>query len=128
MQELAVCDEGMSMSMYNKNNKEFGLQELPKARGIPNVHRMVERDIPDLGENGLTILHDFGSELRGYMDGCVGCKVCEEACPEHALKVMDDNEIVVKTKNCLGTACYRCQFSCPKDIYKYDNLRLADSE
>jgi len=59
------------------------------------------------------------------MDGCTGCKKCEKECPEHALKVMDDNEIVVQTKNCLGTACYRCQFSCPSKVYKYDNLRLS---
>jgi len=30
----------------------------------------------------------------------------------------------VKSKNCLGTACYRCQFSCPGKHYKYDLLKL----
>ena len=125
MQELAVCDEGMSMEMYNKNNAMVGIQELPKPKGTPTVHRMVQRDIPDLGEKGMYILHDIGTELRGYMDGCIGCKKCEQECPEHALTVADGNEIVVKTKNCLGTACYRCQFSCPKKVYKYDNLKLT---
>ena len=124
-QELAVCDEGMGMDMYNRNNAIAGIQELPKPKGTPTVHRMVQRDIPDLGDRGLFILHDIGTELRGYMDGCIGCKKCEKECPEHALTVMDDNEIVVKTKNCLGTACYRCQFSCPKKVYKYDDLKLT---
>ncbi len=124
-QELAVCDEGMGMDMYNRNNQIAGIQELPKPKGKPTIHRMVQRDIPDLGDRGLYILHDIGTELRGYMDGCIGCKKCEQECPEHALKVMDDNEIVVKTKNCLGTACYRCQFSCPKKVYKYDTLKLT---
>ena len=124
-QELAVCDEGMGMDMYNRNNVMAGIQELPKVRGTPTVHRMVNRDIPDLGDRGLYILHDIGTELRGYMDGCIGCKKCENECPEHALKVMDDNEIVVQTKKCLGTACYRCQFSCPKKVYKYDSLKLT---
>jgi len=124
-QELAVCDEGMSMEMYNRNNQMAGIQELPKPKGTPTVHRMVQRDIPDLGEKGLYILHDIGTELRGHMAGCIGCKKCEKECPEHALTVMPDNEIVVKTKNCLGTACYRCQFSCPKKVYKYDNLKLS---
>ncbi len=86
---------------------------------------MVQRDIPDLGERGLTILHDIGTQLRGYMEGCTGCGKCERECPEHALKLQDDKEIVVETKNCLGTACYRCQFSCPSKVYKYDKLRLA---
>ncbi len=125
MQELAVCDEGMSMEMYNNNNAMMGIQALPKPRGTPKVHRMVQRDIPDLGEKGLTILHDIGTELTGYMDGCTGCGKCQQECPEKALTVMDDKKIVVKTKNCLGTACYRCQFSCPHKVYKYDNLKLS---
>ena len=101
------------------------LKELPKPKGTPTVHRMVQRDIPDLGEKGMYILHDIGTELRGHMEGCIGCKKCENECPEHALTVEAGNEIVVKTKNCLGTACYRCQFSCPKKVYKYDNLKLT---
>jgi methylamine methyltransferase corrinoid protein reductive activase len=125
MQELAVCDEGMSMEMYNSNNAAAGIQELPKPRGVPKVNRVVTRDIPDLGDRGLTILHDIGTELRGYMDGCIGCGKCQKECPEKALTLMDDNEIVVKTKDCLGTACYRCQFVCPKKVYKYDNLKLT---
>ncbi len=124
-QELALCDEGMPFEMYNRNNVAAGLQELPKPRGRIDVHKMVKRDIPDLGERGLTIVHDIGTELRGRMEGCTGCKICEKECPENALTVMPDNEIVVKTKNCLGTACYRCQFSCPSKVYKYDNLRLS---
>ena len=125
MQELAVCDEGMSMETYNNNNAVMGIQALPKPKGHPNVIRVVQRDIPDLGERGLTILHDIGTELKGYMDGCIGCGVCEKECPEHALKLMEDKQIVVQTKKCLGTACYRCQFSCPKKVYKYDNLKLS---
>ena len=125
MQELAVCDEGMSMEMYNKNNAAAGIQELPKPRGAPEVHRVVARDIPDLGDRGLTILHDIGTELRGHMEGCTGCRKCQRECPEKALTVTDDKEIVVKTKDCLGTACYRCQFVCPEKVYKYDRLKLT---
>ncbi len=124
MQELAHWDEGMGMEMYNNNNKIYGIQELPKVHGTPNVHRMVVRDIPDLGARGLRIVHDIGTNLVGKMDGCTGCKKCENECPEHALTVMPDKTIVVKTKNCLGTACYRCQFICPEKVYKFDTLRL----
>ncbi len=125
MQELAVCDEGMSLEMYNRNNAMAGIQELPKPHGMPKIHRVVQRDIPDLGEKGLTILHDIGTELRGRMEGCTGCRKCERECPEKALTVTYDKEIVVKTKDCLGTACYRCQFSCPEKVYRYDNLKLT---
>lgn len=126
MQELAHWDEGMGMDMYNNNNKIYGIQELPKVHGTPNVHRMVIRDIPDLGARGLRIVHDIGTNLVGKMDGCTGCKKCEHECPEHALTVMPDKTIVVKTKNCLGTACYRCQFICPEKVYKFDTLRLEN--
>lgn len=125
MQELAYWDEGMSMEMYNNNNAMFDIQPLPKVRGHPEVFRMVTRDIPDLGPRGLRIIHDIGTELVGYMDGCTGCKKCEKECPEKALTVEKDKKIVVKTKNCLGTACYRCQFVCPGKVYKYDKLKLA---
>ncbi|MDR2846395.1 MAG: methylamine methyltransferase corrinoid protein reductive activase [Candidatus Methanoplasma sp.] len=127
MQELAYWDEGMSMDMYNANNEMEGIQALPKVRGHPNVHRIVTRDIPDLGARGLRIINDIGTELRGKMDGCTGCKICEKECPEHALTVEKDKTIVVKTKNCLGTACYRCQFSCKDKCFKYNTLQLAKS-
>jgi Uncharacterized metal-binding protein len=125
MQELAFWDEGMSMDMYNRNNEMFDIQPLPKVKGTPEVFRMVARDIPDLGARGLRIINDIGTELTGKMNGCTGCKLCEKECPEHALTVKDDKTIVVKTKNCLGTACYRCQFSCKDKVFKYNELKLA---
>ncbi len=124
IQELAYWDEGMSMDMYNTYNEMFDIQPLPKVQGIPEVFRMVARDIPVLGAGGLRIIHDIGTELKGYMEGCTGCKKCEKECPEKALVVTKDKQIVIKTKNCLGTACYRCQFSCPDKVFKYDTLKL----
>ena len=124
MMELAYWDEGMGMEMYNIFNEMEGIQELPKVKGNPEVIKMVKRDIPDFGARGLRIISDIGVELKGYMPGCTGCKKCEKECPEKALTVKDDKQIVVKTKNCLGTACYRCQFSCPNKFYKYDLLKL----
>ncbi|MDY0294096.1 MAG: methylamine methyltransferase corrinoid protein reductive activase [Candidatus Methanomethylophilaceae archaeon] len=125
MQELAFWEEGMSMDMYNANNKIAGIQPLPEVRGEPEVHRIVARDIPVLGDRGLYILHDIGTELTGRFEGCVGCGICQDECPERALTVSDDKTITVKTKDCLGTACYRCQFQCPKKVFKYDELVLA---
>ena len=39
----------------------------------------------------------------------------------------DDKVITVQTKNCLGTACYRCQMSCPAKVYQYNKLQLVDN-
>ena len=126
MQELAFWEEGMSLDMYNRNNATEGIQALPKPHGHANVHRMVARDIPDLGEKGLTIIHDIGTRLVGNMEGCIGCKKCEKECPEHALSMDADNNITVQTKRCLGTACYRCEMCCPKKVFKYKDLKLVD--
>lgn len=125
MQELAVCDEGMGMDMYNANNAMFDIQPLPKPRGHPKITRIAERDIADLGERGLFIMKELGTELVGKMEGCTGCKKCQRECPENALTVTDDKTIVVRTKNCLGTACYRCQYACPEKVMQYDSLKLA---
>jgi methylamine methyltransferase corrinoid protein reductive activase len=123
--ELAYWDEGMSMDMYNMYNEMMDIQPLPKVKGNPEVFKKVARDIPDLGARGLRIIHDIGTILTGTMDKCTNCKKCEKECPEKALTVNDDKIVTVKTKNCLGTACYRCQFSCPSKVFKYDTLRLA---
>lgn len=125
VQELAYCEEGMSMSKYNDNNVAAGLQALPKPTGHPKVTRVSMRDIADLGERGLYILHDLGTDLVGKMEGCTGCKKCEHECPENALTVGKDKTITVKTKNCLGTACYRCQYVCPEKVMQFDSLRLS---
>ncbi len=127
MQELSYWDEGLTMDMYNQNNALEGIQALPKPRGRMNVHKMVSRDIPDLGERGLTIIHDIGTELVGKFDGCTKCGKCVKECPEKALSMREDGTFVVKTKNCLGTACYRCEMNCPQKVYKYNTLQLIDN-
>ena len=92
---------------------------------MPKITRISKRDIADLGEKGLYILNELGTDLVGKMEGCTGCKACERECPEKALTVSKDKTITVKTKNCLGTACYRCQYACPEKVMDFDSLRLA---
>ncbi|MCL2786034.1 MAG: methylamine methyltransferase corrinoid protein reductive activase [Methanomassiliicoccaceae archaeon] len=125
IQELAYWTEGMPMSQYNDNLEMAGIQQLPKVTGRAEVFRIAERDIPILGDRGLTIIRDIGRELTGKFNGCDGCKACERECPESALRMDDDKVVHVKTKKCLGTACYRCQFSCPKKVYNYEALKLS---
>lgn len=125
IQELAYWDEGMTMESYNANLAQAGIQSLPEPKGTPEVFRVVKRDIPELGEFGLRILEDIGTELVGKFDGCTKCKKCVNECPEGALSMDADGTMRVKTKKCLGTACYRCQMQCPQKVYKYEDLRMA---
>jgi len=126
IQELAHWVEGMPMSQYNEILEEAGIQQLPAVSGKPKVYRTAERDIPDLGHKGLTILKEMGAELVGNFEGCNGCRKCLRECPESSMKIDDERKIYVRTKNCLGTGCYRCQFICPKSVYIYEDLKLPD--
>ena len=126
LQELSYWDEGLSLEQYNANNAIEGIQELPRPRGRANVHRIAVRDIQDLGERGLKIIHNIGTQLVGRMDGCTGCGKCVKECPEHALSIAEDRTLTVETKHCLGTACYRCQMSCPQKVYQYNQLKLVE--
>ena len=125
IQELAYWEEGMTLEKYNQNLSFYGIQPLPKPKGVPTVHRIVERDIPVLGEYGLTILDDIGTELVGKFDGCTKCGYCVDECPEKALSQDEDGTMRVSTKRCLGTACYRCQMHCLEGVYKYDQLKMV---
>jgi methylamine methyltransferase corrinoid protein reductive activase len=124
MQELSYWEEGMSLEDYNRNNAMVGIQALPKPHGHANVHHMVDRDIQDLGVNGLTIIHDIGTNMVAKMEGCTVCRKCEKNCPEQAVKISDDGVATVQSKKCLGTACYRCERECPTKAFKYNTLKL----
>ena len=127
IQELAYWGEGMTLESYNNNLALAGIQPLPKVKGVPTVHRIVERDIPVYGEYGLKILDDIGTELVGRFEGCNKCGKCVRECPENALSMGEDGTFTVETKKCLGTACMRCQMQCPQKAYKYDQLKMVQS-
>lgn len=125
MQELAYWTEGMPMQLYNEMVEKAGIQPLPMSIKDSEVHRIVVRDIPDLGVQGLTVIRDIGITLEGEFEGCIKCRKCEKECPEDALTCVEEGDrflIHVNSDRCNGTACKRCERACPEHVFRFDQL------
>ncbi len=128
IQELAYWQEGMPLDGYNMMLKMEGIQELPKKFKKAKVEKLVQRDIPVLGDKGLKILRDIGVKVEGEFEGCIGCEKCKEACPERALTIESTPSgyhICVASDLCGGTACMRCELACAEKVFKFRGLRMG---
>jgi methylamine methyltransferase corrinoid activation protein len=113
---------GMPMEMYRNFLKRYKLPEYPENTVTPNIHRIVIRDIPNLGVKGLHIVRDIGTLLTQAFEGCLGCLACEKACMEKALKVVENNGVFtaeIRTEYCDGVSCKKCEAACPNNVYDY---------
>lgn len=127
LQELGIWQEGMPKETYNFFLQAKGIQPLPDGFRETKVHRIVQRDIPVVGEKGLHILRDIGTTLEGTFSGCIGCRKCEEDCPERAITITENREdflVTVRTDLCNGTACMRCERICPEKCYVFKELKI----
>lgn len=65
---------------------------------------------------------------------CVGCGVCQDACPKSAIKVLSDGSVfrpVVDAELCINSkGCHRCRTVCPGDGVKLSQLanKLYDNQ
>ena len=128
IQELAYWQEGMPLDAYNMMLRMEGIQELPKKIKKCKVVKLVQRDIPILGDLGLRILRDIGVKIEGSFEGCIGCEKCKEECPESAITIdstPSGYHICVASDLCGGTACLRCEQSCPEKVFKFRNLKIG---
>ncbi len=123
--ELSMCEQGMPFWMYNDWLSKYGYQKLPPRVHDPKIHRIFEKDIPELGKYGLKIVH-IGSILHANIQGCSSCQSCMKNCPEEALTV-ENGEAEIKTELCSGMACMRCELSCSEKVFKYGEF-LSEKE
>lgn len=125
--ELSLWSYGMPMTSYNEMLDIYSLPHLRLEPVKANVERKVSRDIPDLGELGVSVLKDPGTILKGDLVGCIGCGKCVDSCPEKALTIVEDEipRAEVRSDLCLGTACKRCEITCPEHVMKIKILRAG---
>ena len=123
--ELSMCEQGMPFWMYNDWLSRYGYQKIPPRVSNPSIHRILEKDIPELGKYGLKIVK-IGSTLIANFEGCTDCQTCVQNCPEEAITI-ENGETKVRTDLCSGMACLRCELSCPEKVFKYGEF-LSEKE
>jgi NAD-dependent dihydropyrimidine dehydrogenase PreA subunit len=95
---------------------------------MPEVIRTVVRDIPDLGDLGLTIISDIGERKTMIFKGCIGDAACVLECPEKALQMKrqgEDYAITINLALCNGVACRRCERVCKQRGFDLIGLLTA---
>ena len=118
--ELSVWGEGMPWDQYHRFSKIYKLPELIEPAQNPEIIRLYERDIPDLGHRGVSYIERVGNPATITFPGCTGCGTCVDRCPEKALALNCDGEplITIRPDRCNGTACKRCETVCPEKVFR----------
>lgn len=117
--ELAYWNEGMPFQQYQKFLSKYGISHF-QAHVVspPEVIKKFQKDIPDLGLNGLVIIQDIGQKKYIEFEDCIGCGVCVDECPENALDLDTDKlEINLDLSLCDGVACRRCERACSEKVF-----------
>ena len=127
MLELAYWNEGMMFKMFKKFLKKKNLPMLDEPSSDLKIDRQVERDIPELGEEGLHVLEKVGTYLTMVIEDCDNCRKCVKVCPTAALKLDESGTVRIRTDLCDGANCQRCLHACPEDRFKWENLIVAEN-
>lgn len=122
--ELSLWGEGMPWEQYHRFSKMYKLPELIEPNRAPEIVRLFERDIPDLGYRGVAYIDHVGYPSHIHFAGCTGCGSCIRKCPEKALAlaVDGDNVLQIRPDRCNGTACKRCEVNCPEKVFKFSAI------
>lgn len=126
--ELGVWTQGMPFDHEEKMRRHFDIEPRPPVNQSPDIQRIAERDIRELGKFGLAVVDEVGVNLRGYISDCIECERCVKACNENAIRLEKTNggvHVIIDTGRCLGTACRRCERACKKRLLHIDEFTVV---
>ena len=124
--ELAYWTEGMSVEEYNGFLEAYDLPILPEIELAPIMERRASKDIEDSGDDEIEVVNDLNIVIEEPTTGCMGCKICEDECPEDAIKIVEKNGAIQAEYTahlCLGMSCKRCVRICPSKVIKYKDIK-----
>lgn len=127
MVEMEHFERGLKPADRPELEKALSIPQYPASRAETRIHRAVKRDIADFGRKGLHVISRAGILLSMLVDGCTGCRSCEDGCMTKALRVMDEGggfRIEVASERCTGHACLKCEFNCKEKAFSFDNLEF----
>ncbi|MBI5445447.1 MAG: methylamine methyltransferase corrinoid protein reductive activase [Deltaproteobacteria bacterium] len=128
--ELSVWTEGLSRQDHERFLKRYGFPPSVEPSGVPNVVRLVQSDIGDVGLHGLSIIEDISERRQSCFEGCSGCGECARACPEGALAIQEAGGTTLircDLARCAGVACRRCEGACPEHVLELAPLLGANA-
>lgn len=118
--ELAICEQNMPFETYKQWLSKYGFQDLPPLEKNPKIHKLINRDIADSGENPIKTI-DIANTVHSRFENCIYCMECVNNCPENALS-LSGNEFDLRTDLCSGLGCLRCTRNCKQNAFKYNNF------
>lgn len=122
--EISYWGEGMPFKMLKKYLKKKKLPTIDEPEFTPKVEKVVEKDIPVLGDEGLHVLEKIGTYLTMVIHDCARCHKCMKVCPNDAITVDDEGGVTIRTDLCDGAHCLKCIHACPSESFKWENLAV----
>jgi methylamine methyltransferase corrinoid protein reductive activase len=122
--EISYWGEGMPFKALKKYLKKKKLPIIDEPESNPNVEKIVEKDIPVLGDEGLHVLEKIGTCLTMEIHDCARCHKCIKVCPNDAITMDDEGRVTIRTDLCDGAHCLKCVRACPSESFKWENLEV----
>lgn len=122
--ELSYWGEGMPFKALKKYLKKKGLPTIDVPTVTPNINKVVEKDIPVLGEEGLDVLERVGTFLTMVIKDCEKCHKCIKVCPNDAITMDEEGLVSISTDLCDGANCQKCIRACPSEVFDWANLEV----